>query len=279
MKGKSIIDAVVIFAILQLVLIIPQGVRDLIRWENHALGGSYLTGLLLVALPVFVIIVRRYEFRLMGLTVEDWRTSVNAGFRGWLFFIIPQLVLSFFGTWGIRIQDNWRIAVFMSAIIGVMVVLNCRGEKQAIGDRKLAILLVILVAPIALSFFIGTFSLRLVKEFAWNILVGGFAEEFFYRGYIQSSVNQEYGRNWKMGKVSFGPGLIVSSILYGASRGMRTMKPWSGVYSFSLGWSLFAFTVGVFYGLIRESTGDILASGTANSMIDAIGEALLRAVS
>ncbi len=278
MKGKSIIDAALAFTVLQLILIIPQGVRDLIRWENRALGGSYLTGLLLVALPVFVIIVRHIEFRLMGITVEDWRSSVDAGFRGWLFFIAPQLVLNFFSTWGIRVQDNWRIAVFMSLLVGVAILLNSRGENKAISNRKLVILVVILFAPIALSLFIGTFSLRLLKEFTWNIAVGGFAEEFFYRGYIQSSVNQEYGRSWKLGKISFGPGLIVSSVLYGVSRGIRVMKPWSGVYGFAWGWGVYAFTIGLFYGLIRETTGDILASGTANGLIDALGEAFLHAV-
>ena len=54
------------------------------------------------------------------------------------------------------------------------------------------------------------------------------------------------------------------------------MKPWSGVYDFAWGWGLYVFTIGLFYGLIREASGDILASGTANSMIDAIGESLLR---
>ena len=133
-----------------------------------------------------------------------------------------------------------------------------------------------LMSPYIFSIIYDAFSLRLLKEYIWNVLVGGFAEEFFYRGYVQSSINQEYQKEWKIGNTSFGPGLIVSAVLYRASRGLRVMKTWSGVYDFAWGWGLYVFTIGLFYGLIREASGDILASGTANSMIDAIGKALLR---
>jgi membrane protease YdiL (CAAX protease family) len=279
MKGKSIIDAVAAFTVLQLILIIPVGVRDLVRWENRALGGSYLTGLLFVALPVFVIIVRRYEFRLMGITSEDWRKSINNGYRGWLFFIVPQLIMTFFNQWGLRYQDYPSLAVILSILVLAVCVLMNRGEFDSASDRRLVLIALFLVIPICMSFVGGFFSWRLMKEFIWNIAVGGFAEEFFYRGYIQSSINQEYTREWKLGKTSFGPGLIVSAILYGISRGIRVMRPWSGVYDFAWGWGFYAFTLGLFYGLIREASGDILASGTANSMIDAIGRVLLRAIS
>jgi len=276
MKGKSILDAVIAFTVLQLILIVPQGVRDLVRWENRVLGGSYLTGLLLVALPVFVIVVRRYEFRLMGVSVENWRSSINNGFRGWIFFIFPQLILTFFNGWGVRYQEFPSVAAILSLLVLAAILFMNRGMFGPASNRRLGVIILALLSPFLFSIIYDAFSLRLLKEYIWNVLVGGFAEEFFYRGYVQSSINQEYQKEWKIGKTSFGPGLIVSAVLYGASRGLRVMKPWSGVYDFAWGWGLYVFTIGLFYGLIREASGDILASGTANSMIDAIGETLLR---
>jgi membrane protease YdiL (CAAX protease family) len=134
----------------------------------------------------------------------------------------------------------------------------------------------LLILPLVLALFYGELSANILKGFMWNILIGGFAKEFFYRGYIQSSVNIEYGTNWKIGKISIGPGLLVSSLIYGLGRGLRTIKPWRGVYSVSWSWTLFAITVGLFYGFIRESLGDIIGSGTTHSMIDAIGEVLIK---
>jgi membrane protease YdiL (CAAX protease family) len=278
MKGRSIVEASLVFAVLQLVLLFPEGVRNLVRWENNTLGGSYLTGALMIALGVFVIIIRRYEFRLMGLATEDWKKSINYGIKGYLYFLIPQVILSFFLAWGVRYQDFVAIsAVLGGLVLSVSYFMVRKGDVSAASNRRLVIAATLLVSPLVFSFFVGELSMRLLKEFAWNILVGGFAEEFFYRGYIQSSVNQEYGKEWKIGKTSFGPGLMVSAALYGLGRGLRTVRPWSGVYSISWSWTLYAFTVGIFYGLIRESSGDIIASGTANSMIDAIGEAVKRA--
>ncbi len=275
MKGRSIAEAVIVFAVLQLILLFPEGVRNLIRWENSALGGSYLTGVLMVALGVFMIIVRRYEFSEMGVTGERWRRSVNYGFRGWIFFIIPQYMLSFILAWGVSYKDSVELAGLLGVIILIAGFLMIhRKELEPAGNRRLLLIGGLLISPLVLRLLYGELSTGLLKGFAWNILIGGFAEEFFYRGYIQSSINLEYGTGWRIGKVSFGPGLLVSSLLFGLGRGLRTIKPWRGVYSVSWSWTLFAFTVGVFYGLIRESSGDIIGSGAAKILIDAIGEAL-----
>jgi membrane protease YdiL (CAAX protease family) len=276
MKGRSIAEGILVFSVLQIILLFPEGVRDLVRWESRALGGSYFTGALMIVLGVIVIIAHRYEFNEMGVTGERWRRSVNYGFRGWMFFIIPQYMLSFILAWGVSYRDSVELAGFL----GVLILLACflmatRKEMLPASNRRLVIIGLIMVSPLILMLLASEITLGILKTYVWNILIGGFAEEFFYRGYLQSSINLEYGTNWRLGKIKFGPGLLVSSLLYGLSRGLRTIKPWSGVYSISWGWTLYAFTLGIFYGLIRESSGDIIGSGTANSMIDAIGEALL----
>ena len=276
MKGRSIIEAVIVFSILQIVLLIPDGVRSLVRWENRALGGSYFTGALMVALGLFIIIFRRYEFNEMGVSAENWRTSINYGTRGWIFFIIPQYILSFILAWGVSYKESMELAGLLGGIIVIAAfIMARRNEAKPATNRRLLVIGVVLLAPLVVRLIYDDFSIGLMKEFIWNILVGGFAEEFFYRGYIQSSINREFKPSWKLGKISFGPGLLVSSILYGLSRGLRTIKPWRGAYPVSWSWTLFAFTVGFFYCLIRESSGDIIGSGTANSLIDAIGEAIV----
>jgi len=276
MKGRSIAEAVLVFTVLQAILLFPLGVRDLVRWENRALGGSYFTGVLMIVLGVMVIIIRRYEFNEMGLTSERWRRSINYGFRGWIFFLIPQYLLSFTLSWGVGYRDSMWISGFLVVFILVASLLMVtRKEMPPASNRRLVLIGLVMLIPFAFMALTGEIMVGMMKVYAWNILIGGFAEEFFYRGYLQSSINLEYGTNWKLGKVKFGPGLLVSSILYGLSRGLRTIKPWSGVYSVSWSWTLYALALGIFYGLIRESSGDIIGSGTANGMIDGIGEAIV----
>lgn len=276
MKGRSIVEAVLVFSVLQAILLFPVGVRDLVRWENRALGGSYVTGALMIVLGVIVIIIRRYEFNEMGLTGERWRRSINYGFRGWVFILIPQYMFSLILAWGVSYKESFEVA----GLMGILILLACflmvtRKEILPARNKRLILIGLVMFIPFALMTFTGEIMARVMKVYVWNILVGGFAEEFFYRGYLQSSINLEYGTNWKLGKVKFGQGLLISSILYGLSRGLRTIRPWSGTYSISWGWTFYAFTLGIFYGLIRESSGDIISSWTANGMIDGIGEALV----
>ena len=42
---------------------------------------------------------------------------------------------------------------------------------------------------------------------------------------------------------------------------------------------LYAFALGLFYGMIREATGDIIGSGTANALIDGVGATFIKAAS
>lgn len=280
MKGRSIAEAVVVFIVFQAIIIIPKGIRNLIRWENSALGGSYFSGVLLIALALFMVILKQYEFKRMGFSLEDWKSSLGYGLRGYLFFVLPQIAISLFLAWGLDYRVSMGTAVVLGLLVLFMTVLLSRGgEIHGINNNRLILIALLLVSPFVLSLAYDQFSTRLLIEFIWNIFVGGFAEEFFYRGFIQSSINREFGRNWKFGETNYGPGLLISSLLYGLSRGLRTWRPWSGRYSVSWSWTVFALTVGVFYGVIREKTGDIIGSGSANALIDAIGEAFVRIVS
>jgi membrane protease YdiL (CAAX protease family) len=249
MKGKSIAEALIVFIALQALIIIPKGIRNLIRWENSALGGSYLTGALLIALALFMVIMKQYEFKSMGLSLENWQISLGYGLRGYLFFILPQIAIFLFLVWGLDYKDFMATAIVLGLLVLLMTLLmNRRSDIHRIRSSRFILIALLLVFPFVMSFTFDRFSTRLLLEFIWNTFVGGFAEEFFYRGFIQSSINLEFGRNWKLGKTNYGPGLFIASLLYGLSRGLRTWRPGSGRYSISWSWTLFAFTIGIFYG-------------------------------
>ena len=276
MKGRSILESILVFCLLQIILFIPFGVRNLVHWENRTLGGSYFTGALMVALSIFMIISRGHDFRDMGITGDNWRKSFNYGIRGWWFFIIPQYILTIILGMGASYSESLEIAGLLGGLIILLsFLMTRRSEVEPATNKRLYLIAALLIFPIIIKYLYDEVSWRLLKRFIWNILVGSFAEEFFYRGFIQSTINLEFKRNWKFGKIRFGPGLLVSSLLYGLSRGLRTIKPWRGIYQISWSWTLFTFSVGFFYGLIRESSGDIIGSFAANSLIDAIGETLV----
>jgi membrane protease YdiL (CAAX protease family) len=234
----------------------------------------------MVIIPVIAIIATRLDFEEVGATLSNWRSSVNAGFKGYLAFLVPQFALTFFNGWGIDYREYGVLASLLGIVVLLMSFILLRNLGKGTGDISIlrAVLVAIIVLiPFVLAYTYNALSLKLFTSFIWQVLVSGFAEEFMFRGYIQSTVNREYGRHWAVRGVKFGPGILVSSALYGLSRAMRTMKPWSGVYTLNIGLGLYTFALGVFYGIIREATGDMIGSGTANALIDGVGSTFIKA--
>jgi membrane protease YdiL (CAAX protease family) len=246
------------------------GVRSLIRWEGRNFGGSYFTGILIVVLTFIATIMTRLDFEELGVNIPNWRKSLNMGLKGFLAFLVPQFTMTWFWTWRIDYRDYWLSAVVQGLTVLVFTFLligNIGSKKGDITRIGFSFIALILGIPLILSLTYEVLPKRMIMMFFWHILVGGFAEELLYRGYIQSTINRDFGKKWSVKGVNFGPGLLVSSILYGVSRGARTMN---------FGWGLYAFTLGIFYGLIREASGDILGPSSANALINGWGSALIR---
>lgn len=280
MKGKSVLEVSVVFSAFIMTTTMLPGVRALTRWETRVLGGSFFTGVLMVIIPLIAIIATKLDFEDVGATLSSWRSSVNVGFKGYLAFLVPQFAMTFFSGWGVDYREFGVLAVLLGLVVlvmGYLLLMNLGKGTEDISKLRTALMVIIVFIPFVLAFTYNTLSLKLFVSFIWQVLVGGFAEEFMFRGYIQSTVNREYGKHWTVRGVKFGPGILISSALFGLSRAMRTMKPWSGVYTMNLGWGLYAFALGLFYGIIREATGDMIGSGTANSLIDGVGATIIKA--
>lgn len=272
MKGRSLIEASVVFTVFMVVTTLIPGIRSLTRWEGRNLGGSYFLGVLMVVLTLGAVIFTKLDFEEIGLRTSYWKKSLNMGFKGFLSFLVPQLVLTAFWAWGLDYREFWQSALVQSMFVLLftfLLIRNIGSKKTEITRLGLVLITLVLITPFILGFIYDALSIRLLTTFIWQILVGGFTEELLFRGYIQSTVNGEYGTNWNIKGVNFGPGLLVSSTLYGLSRALRTMN---------LGWGLYAFTVGLFYGLIREASGDIIGPGSANAIIDGFGATLIKAL-
>ena len=68
MKGRSILEASVVFSAFMLTTMMLPGVRALTRWETRTLGGSFFTGMLMVIIPVIAIIGTKLDFEDVGAT-------------------------------------------------------------------------------------------------------------------------------------------------------------------------------------------------------------------
>jgi membrane protease YdiL (CAAX protease family) len=172
---------------------------------------------------------------------------------------------------GIFLAIGYFIAAFL--VMKLSHTRDISGHQVDI-RRNLIIITLILLIPLVIGYFYHRFTLKLFSTIFWQLVIGGFGEEFLYRGYIQTEINEEFGHPWTLWDIKIGPGLVVSSALFGLSRALNIFKPWHGIYEIAWGWGLFTFSAGLFYGLLREKTGNILAGTVAHGVFNAFGESI-----
>jgi membrane protease YdiL (CAAX protease family) len=101
----------------------------------------------------------------------------------------------------------------------------------------------------------------------WQFLISGFGEGILYRGYIQSRINEESGRPFTFMGVNFGAGVIISSILFGLAHGLNPFNPLVGEYDLAWWWGLSSGVAGFTFGMVREKTQSIIASGIGHDFL------------
>jgi membrane protease YdiL (CAAX protease family) len=281
MKGKSILEVVVVFVLMSL----------LTWWLNAQLqplgfeARRWLGGFIFITLSLIIMALTRRPWREYGLTLKDWRLSFDIGMMGYVVRFVPMGVL--FAV--ILLGETYRswlggAILFVAEAIGIWLLLTMlkrqdakdpSGARRRLRAKNNVILLGgLLLLPIVLSIVTGSAPLLVTSTVLWQLIVSGFGEEIRYRGYYQSRVNQEFGKPYQIVGIFFGPGLIVSSILFGLVHAFNTFNPLIGQYDLAWPWALFTLAGGFFFGLLREKTDDVVACTIAHGGLDAVGEGL-----
>jgi len=165
------------------------------------------------------------------------------------------------------LQTGGRAAILAAAIFlylpAAFVWKSNRPEKYglALGNIKKSsletlLLAVAVSAPFYLLFFAlfppqgwtGVLSGNIFKLILIQLAVVAFPEEFFFRGWVQSELDEAWGRRWKLPGARLGPGWLVASLLFMAAHVaveptvMRTL----------------VFFPGLLFGWLRARTSSVL---------------------
>lgn len=271
-----------VYAVIQILGLVWRS-TGVVQWELDHLGWTYTGMFLFVGVPALVLWVSRRNWVEYGVTRQGWQVNLDIGIKAYLVQIIP--ITCWLGTilWLKMDYRNFPggAIVAVAEIVGIAVmlwVLNHQQEDKAIkaGRSNIVTVILLFLFPIAVALAMGKLSIVIVSTVIWQFFFSGFGEEFVWRGYVQSRLNQAFGRPFRLFGIQFGAGLIIASLLFGLLHAFNTYDPAIGIASLSWGWAFFTTFSGLLFGVIREKTNSLFACGLAHGLPDAVGEALGR---
>lgn len=275
----ALLEVLVIFAVIHLSYRSFKHFTELGR-EEVAARLNFSAGSVMILGTVILLLLFRRSFKAYGLTLDGWRYNLSVGLLWGLLMVAGGAMIVRFAPIHFdprRPPDMTRALLFSAAELVALFLLLWFLMRERPWMRRipafvgLFVLIGLLLLPLALAWYSARpFSNVLLTVF-WLFFGAGFGEEIFFRGYIQSRVNQAYGRPYHFMGVDFGLGLIVSSLFFGFIHVLNTVDYFHGRWDFAWWWFLPTFVSGLFYGFLREKTGSIVAGAVHHGLVDVLG--------
>jgi len=243
-------------------------------------GLNFSPGAMMTLFTVAVLLLCRRDFARYGLTLENWRYNLNVGLL-WAVIVVAAaasvVALTPVRLDPLRPPDLPRAVVFSLGQLALTLLLALFLRRQRGLLRRvpltasLLVLALLLSSPLVLAVAFHRPVLGVLLTTLWLFFGAGFGEEVFFRGYIHSRINATFGRSFSLLGIGFGPGLIVSALLFGLIHGLNTFDYFGGRYDFRWLALLAGFCSGLFFGVLREGTGSVLAGCVVHGLEDVLG--------
>jgi len=144
-----------------------------------------------------------------------------------------------------------------------------------VGLLFLACSVVAVAVSASLGFFRPVDAGALLVDFVWFLVFVGFAEETFFRGYVQERLNEVFSGvfgsflgvrfEWHRGT------LIAGVFFFGLAHLLGAVNPFTGRFALDyvlLGVTASACFIGVVLGVIKEKTGGVLLPAVIHGLLD-----------
>lgn len=248
------------------------------QWDDRT---NFIPGLVMAGFTVAALSLCRRSFAAYGLGTKRWRYHLALGLVCSLVLFVAEALAFVVTKVGIDVGSPpdphapfpWvRMAGLAAVAVPVFVAILFVVRKQRKFIERIspalsvpAIVLLWTMLPLAGAHFQHR---AMWLQALWLFLGAGFGEEIFFRGYIQSRVDQAFGCPFRLLGFDVGPGLLVSSLLFGFIHALNTVDYFNGRFDF--GWAYGAQNIftGLFFGLLRARTGSVLPGAIVHGLQD-----------
>jgi membrane protease YdiL (CAAX protease family) len=261
-KAKAILDVVIVFIIIALGFKVIN-MSPLGKWENQVIGRYFLEYSLVLLVPLAILVLTRRSFSEYGINFKNLGYHLKVVAVGILPFFVLSATLFLLG-W-----DSWKNTILISILELVLLIMVAWMLRNfpTIGKGNSMGTFIFLVAGLHLALpeaSVGMVGTKLVYTFIFVAL----GEEILFRGYIQSRVNEAFGRPYIFFGVNWGWGLIIGSLLFGIWHILNPFNPFTGQFDLMWQWGLWTFFLGLILGFIREKTGSVVGPAILHGVIN-----------
>jgi membrane protease YdiL (CAAX protease family) len=232
-------------------------------------GFNCSPGLAMLIATAIMSVVHRREFPSYGIVSANWRSGVTLG------AVLTVLMLLGGALELMLIPDNLasplersvhlsvltaaiRVLLYLPAILVLVRLPWQRMAARVPVACTLSLLAALVVAAPAYAVYHGAPVPEATGHALALVVFTAIGEEAFFRGYVQSHLNGVLGRPWRILGASLGPGLVISSLLFGLIHVFNPTRPYDGHWQLSWSWgAVTALIAGPLYGYLRELTGSI----------------------
>jgi len=269
-KIKAILEVVSVFLGIFLLLGISKQISVSGEWLYWKWGD--LSHSLFILIPLLLLVVTGRNFASYGITFKNMRYHLMVVAICFIPFMLSGVPLGF----GLNYR-SWEGAIIMALIqiILLFVIAWLLRKKPNMGNlgANSAFLLFMPFMPLILS--PGAASVgKAISSFIYYFFFVGFGEEILYRGYIQSRLNDTWGRPYHFFGVSLGWGIVITSLMFGISH-LGIINSFQGNFNLAWPWFFWTFFGGLVFGFIREKTGSIVAPAMLHGLPQAIATAFM----
>lgn len=261
----------VIFVVFVCVPLLTLGIYLLFpgfeSWQTETLGFPFpvFVYVIMMLLSLIAILLRRRTPRDYGITFEKPKYHLDIAAACFIPVALANL------PFGLGVDHkSWGGALILAAVqIGLLYLLARILHKKP-SAASLGMMGAGLVLLPGLNQAAGSTAGKAIALFLTYAFFVGFGEEIIYRGYMQSRLNEAFGKPYNFSGVAFGWGAIITALLFGLTHvgilrcmlGLSTEVTWAWGF-----WTIFG---GLVFGFVREKSGGILAPALLHGLPQAI---------
>jgi CAAX protease family protein len=281
-RASALVEVFLVFIATHVVYRALQRYTVLGDWDQAA-GTNFIPGAVFIVATIAQLVIGRRRLETYGLSLRCWKSDVSLGLSCCVpILIVAAIALAITGS----DYDPSRppdphgppqrfrlLGALALGLVGLLTLLGVNRRRGILTKVPPVVSVALLVMLLATPAFLGAYFRRspVWPTALWLFFGAGVGEEMFFRGYVQSRVDEAFGLPYRLFGCDVGLGLLTSALLFGLIHALNTVDYFERAWNFGWWYGVQNFFVGLLYGCLRSRTGSVWAGAVTHGSLDVLG--------